>query len=68
MFGFLACRSPLPAESRSNLRFNSGHRKPIGAERNTLEIFSPNFIPLLLGQIAQLSIVRLVLEMAADWF
>jgi hypothetical protein len=30
-----------------------------------LDILSPNFIPLLLGLIAQLAIVRLILEVAA---
>ncbi len=30
-----------------------------------LDLWSPNFIPLLLGLIAQLAIVRLLLEVAA---
>jgi hypothetical protein len=30
-----------------------------------LDVLSPNFIPLLLGLIAQLAIVRLLLEVAA---
>ena len=31
----------------------------------SLEVWSPNFLPLILGLIAQLAIVRLLLELAA---
>lgn len=31
----------------------------------TIEVWSPNFIPLILGAIAQLLLVRLLLEVAA---
>ncbi len=43
----------------------SGITQALAQRGISLEVWSPNFIPYLLGVIAQLAIVRLLLEVAA---
>jgi hypothetical protein len=43
----------------------SGIMRVLAQRGITLEIWSPNFLPLFLGTIAQLLLVRLLLEVAA---